>query len=179
MTKEDKSKKHQRDDSTQPVVLPGIHRYQFFSNIRDRTLTKNLNRLCMLGIGTALAVDIVKPLLNADPQTIFCYECRACYATQDKCPAAIPFQAELVVASRVLDYNRFIRNGGLNCVRCGACQSFCVVNLELPRIFGTMQQKTMAAIKEGAVSKGVMVHALKEGLINREFINAVAGVVGA
>ena len=178
MAKEDKPKKHERNDSTQPMVLPGIHRYQFFSNIRDRTLTKNLNRLCMLGIGTALAMDIVKPLLNADPQTIFCYECRACYATQDKCPAAIGFQAELVVSARVLDYHRFIRNGGLNCVRCGACQSFCVVHLDLPRIFGTMQQKTMAAIEGGVVPQVVLVNALKEGKINREFINEVARVVG-
>ena len=97
---------------------------------------------------------------------------------KDKCPAAISFQAELVVAARVLDYNRFIRNGGLNCVRCGACQSFCVQHLDTARIFGTMQQKTMKAIKEGTVTKAVLVDALKEGKINREFINDVARVVG-
>lgn len=179
MEEKEKPKKHQREDTTQPLVLPGIHRYQFFSNLKDRALTKNLNRLCMLGIGTALGMDVVKPLLNADPQTIYCYECRACYATQDKCPAAIPFQAELVVAARVLDYHRFIRNGGLNCVRCGACQNFCVQHLELPRIFGTMQLKTMAAVQGGTVSKSVLIQALKDGLINREFINEVAEFVGA
>lgn len=177
MEEKDNPRKHQRDDSTQPFVLPGIHRYQFFSNVKDRIVTKNLNRLCMLGIGTVLGADVVKALLMADPQTIYCYECRACYATQDKCPAGISFQAELVVASRVLDYHRFIRNGGLNCVRCGACQSFCVQHLELPRIFGTMQLKTMAAVQEGAVTKAVLVHALKEGLINREFINDVDSAV--
>ena len=176
--KDKTEKKRQRDDSAQPVVLPGIHRYQFFSNLKDRALTKNLNRLMMFGIITTLGVDIIKPLFRGLTQTIYCYECRACYATQDNCPVGIPFQAELFVASRVSDYRRFINNGGLKCVRCGNCTSFCVQYIELQEVFGQMQTITMDAIRKGKVPKGVLVRAMEEGLVGRDFIADVADVLG-
>ena len=169
-----KSTKHQREDLNQPIVLPGIHRYQFFTNLKDRALTKNLNRLTMLGIAATLGVDIVKPLLKGLPQTIYCYECRACYATQDNCPVGISVQAELVVASRVADYRRFITNGGLKCVRCGNCTSFCVQNIQLQKVFGTMQLITIEAVRKGKVPKTVLVNAMEEGLVGRDFIDEVA-----
>ncbi len=176
--KQERDKLHQRDDLDQPIVLPGIHRYQFISNIKDRALTKNLNRVAMLGIAATLGVDIVKPLANGVPQAIYCYECRACYATQDKCPVGISFQAELVVAARVADYDRFIRNGGLKCIRCGNCQSFCVQNLDLPKIFGTMQIITIKAMKEDIIPKRILTDALKKGLVNRQYIDEVAEYCG-
>lgn len=175
--KDKAKKKSQREDLAQPVVLPGIHRYQFFSNLKDRALTKNLNRLAMFGIATTLGVDIIKPLFKGLTQTIYCYECRACYATQDSCPVGISFQAELVIASRVSDYRRFIENGGLKCVRCGNCTSFCVQNIELQEVFGRMQLITMDAIRERKVPKGVLVRAMEEGLVGRDFIDDLAGVV--
>ena len=39
---------HKRDDTTQPLVLPGIHRYQFFTNLKDRGWTMNLAILTLM-----------------------------------------------------------------------------------------------------------------------------------
>jgi len=158
----------------QPIGMPGIRRFQFFTNVDDRALTKNLNRLAMLGIATVLAVDVGKAVVNKIPQSIYCYECRACYGTQDKCPVGIAYQAELVVSARVTDYGRFLRNGGLKCIRCGSCQSFCVQYLNLPRIFGTMQILTMKALRKGKIPKRMVQDAFDRGLINRDFIDEVA-----
>lgn len=165
---------HKRDDGTQPAALPGIRRFQFFSNLRDRSLTKNLNRLAMLGIGTAFALDAAKPIIHGAPQTIYCYECRACYATQEKCPAAIAYQAELNVAARVGDHWRFIRNGGMKCLRCGGCVSFCVINLDLPQIYASEQQRAMAAIETGKVPPERVKEAMRQGLFGREWIDRAA-----
>lgn len=174
----EEEKKHRRDDPDQPLLLPGIRRFQFFSNIKDRSLTKNLNRAAMLGIGVAFGLDIFKPILLGNPQTIYCYECRACYATQDKCAVGIEFQAELVVAARVADYGRFLKSGGLKCVRCGNCTSFCVQNLILPEIFSRMQQMTMTAMRKGRIKRSDLENAYRKGLINRQFIDEVADYLG-
>ncbi len=90
---------HKRQDLDQPMVLPGIHRYQFFTNLKDRGWTRNLDRVALFGIVGALLATIIKPLMRGNPATIYCYECRACYATQDRCPVGITFQAELAVAA--------------------------------------------------------------------------------
>ena len=82
-----------RSDSNQPLILPGIHRYQFFSNLKDRGWTLNLDRVALFGVVSALLATIIKPLLRGNPATIYCYECRACYATQDRCPVGISLQA--------------------------------------------------------------------------------------
>jgi len=163
-----------RFEEDQPYVMPGIRRFQFFTNVNDRALTINLNRAAMLGIASMLAIDVGKAVVNNNPQTIYCYECRACYGTQDKCPVGISFQAELVVAARVADYNRFLRNGGLKCIRCGNCQSFCVQYLNLPQIFGTMQLQTMKALREGKIPRSMVKNAFEKGLINQAFIDEVA-----
>jgi hypothetical protein len=165
---------HKREDGAQPIGLPGIRRFQFFSDLRDRALTKNLNRLAMIGIGASLAVDVAKPIVHDAAQTIYCYECRACYATQDKCPAGIAYQAELNVATRVGDPWRFIRAGGMKCLRCGGCVSFCVINLDLPRIFSVGQEMVMAAIGASRVPRARVVEAFEQGLFGREFIDGVA-----
>jgi hypothetical protein len=178
MADETKQKKHRRDDPDQPATLPGIRRFQFFSNLKDRALTKNLNRAAMLGIGTTFFAAILKPLIHDNPQTIYCYECRACYATGDKCAVGIAFQAELVVAARVADYGRFLKAGGLKCVRCGNCSSFCVQHLELPKIFSRMQQMTIAAMEKGRIRRSALESAYREGLINRQFIDRVARYLG-
>lgn len=172
--KEDHGKiRHKRDDSEQPLVLPGIHRYQFFTNLKDRGWTQNLDRVALFGIVGALLADVIKPLMRGNPATIYCYECRACYATQDRCPVGIVYQAELVVAGRVADYDRFIRNGGLKCIRCGNCQSFCVQYLPLPQMFGTMQEDTRAALKNGFIPRYSLENALAQGLVGKEFIDDV------
>ncbi len=163
-----------RSEEDQPMVMPGIRRFQFFANVDDRALTKNLNRTAMFGIASVLAVDVGKAIVNKNPQTIYCYECRACYGTQDKCPVGIAFQAELVVAARVADYDRFLRNGGLRCIRCGSCQSFCVQYLNLPQIFGTMQIQTMNALRAGKIPRRMVRQAFENGLINKDFIDEVA-----
>ncbi len=167
-------RRFQRMDHDQPTTLPGIHRYQSFSNLKHRTPSENLNRLSMLAIATSLGLVVAKPLFHGNPQTIYCYECRACYATQDNCPASIQYQAELTISARVADYSKFIRNGGLNCIRCGACQGFCVQQLDTATIFGTMQKETMDAISQGKVPEDLLVEALRNGMINREFIDEVA-----
>jgi hypothetical protein len=167
-------KRFQRMDHDQPALLPGIHRYQFFSNLKHRTPSEDLNRLAMLAIAGSLGFTIAKPIFKGNPQTIYCYECRACYATQDNCPAAIQFQAELTISARSGDYAKFIRTGGLNCIRCGACQGFCVQHLDTATIFGIMQQQTMEAILSGKVSDSLLVDALRRGMINRDFIDAAA-----
>jgi len=173
-----KINQHRRDDPGQPISLPGIRRFQFFSNLKDRALTKNLNRAAMLGIGVTFVIDILKPIIHDNPQTVYCYECRACYATQDKCAVGIAYQAELVVAARVADYGRFLKAGGLKCVRCGACTSFCVQNLDLPIIFSKMQQMTISAMEKGRVRNKDIEKAYRNGLINREFIDKVAFWLG-
>lgn len=165
--------KHQREDTEQPLVLPGIHRYQFFTNLKDRGWTINLDRAALFGVVAALLATMIKPLLRGNAATIYCYECRACYATQDRCPVGITFQAELVVAGRVTDYDRFIRNGGLKCIRCGNCQSFCVQYLPLPQMFGTMQEDTRMAISKGIVPRYALQRAMNQGLVGKEFINDV------
>jgi len=163
-----------RSNEDQPIAMPGIRRFQFFTNVDDRALTKNLNRTAMFGIAAFLAIDVGKAVVNKNPQTIYCYECRACYGTQDKCPVGISFQAELVVSARVSDYDRFLRNGGLRCIRCGSCQSFCVQYLNLAQIFGTMQIQTMKALKQGKIPRRMIQNAFEKGLINKDFINDVA-----
>ncbi|MDP8221871.1 MAG: hypothetical protein P9L99_00810 [Candidatus Lernaella stagnicola] len=173
MADEKKKGIHKRDDATQPIGLPGIRRFQFFSNLRNRSLTENLNRLAMVGIGASLALDVAKPVATGTPQTIFCYECRACYATQDKCPAAIAYQAELNVAARVGDHWRFIDAGGMKCIRCGGCVSFCVIHLDLPRIFSRGQQRVMEAIEAGRVPRQRVEEAFRRGLFGREFIDRI------
>jgi hypothetical protein len=170
---DEKEKKHKRLDTDQPVILPGIHRYQFFTNLKDRGWTQNLDRVALFGIVAALIADVLKPLSRANPATIYCYECRACYATQDRCPVGITYQAELVVAGRVVDYDRFIRNGGLKCIRCGNCQSYCVQYLPLPKMFSTMQDDTREAINRGIVPVASLQKALNEGLVGKEFIDDV------
>jgi len=168
-----------RQDHTQPIGLPGIHRYQFFTNLRDRMTTRNLNRLAMLGIAASAAAVIVKPLLGGNPETIYCYECRACYATQERCPAAITYQAELVVSARVADYGRFIAAGGLKCLRCGACRNFCVQYLDTPNIFGTMQLTTRRALARGIIPRKILRLAMERGLVGGEFIDEVVAAAFA
>lgn len=165
--------KHKREDLEQPLVLPGIHRYQFFTNLKDRGWTRNLDRISLFGIVAALLADVLKPLMHGNAATIYCYECRACYATQDRCPVGIAYQAELAVAGRVADYDRFIRNGGLKCIRCGNCQSYCVQYLPLPQMFATMQQDTISAIRRGIVPRYSLERAMDEGLVGKEFIDDV------
>lgn len=160
-----------RQDTGQPVILPGIHRYQFFTNLKDRGWTMNLDRVALFGIVAAMLSDVIKPLLRGNPATIYCYECRACYATQDRCPVGISLQAELVVAGRVSDYDRFIRNGGLKCIRCGNCQSYCVQYLPLPKMFAVMQQETREAMKNGVIPKETLKKALAQGLVGKEYID--------
>jgi formate hydrogenlyase subunit 6/NADH:ubiquinone oxidoreductase subunit I len=167
-------KRFQRQDHDQPTTLPGIRRYQSFTNLKHRTPSENLNRLSMLSIAASLGLVITKPLFHGNPQTIYCYECRACYATQDNCPASIQYQAELTISARVADYAKFIRNGGLNCIRCGTCQGFCVQHLDTATIFGIMQNETMKAIAQGKVPADLLVEALRKGMINRDFIDDVA-----
>ena len=176
--KETSKKTHKRDDPKQPAALPGIHRFQFFSNLRDRALTRNLNRAAMLGIGVTFAVDVFKPVWQGNPQTIYCYECRACYATQDRCAVGINYQAELVVAARVANYKKFLKAGGLKCVRCGFCTSYCVQNLDLPKIFSRMQEMTMAAMEKGRIRRADLEEAYREGKINRQYIDRVAAYLG-
>jgi ferredoxin len=169
---------HRRDNADAPSALPGIRRFQFFSDLSDRPLTRNLNRAAMLGIAGAMGALAVKPLVNDVPETLYCYECRACYATQDRCPVGIAQQAELTVSSRVADYERFLAAGGLKCLRCGNCVSFCVVNLNLPAIFGRMQALTMAAIRRGKVPRAAVEAAFTGGLVNRLYVDDVARWLG-
>jgi hypothetical protein len=172
-TKKPDTTRHQRQDTSQPLVLPGIHRYQFFTNLKDRGWTLNLDRVALFGIVGALLATVLKPLARGNPATIYCYECRACYATQDRCPVGIVFQAELAVAGRVGDYDRFIRNGGLKCIRCGNCQSYCVQYLPLPEMFATMQDDTREAMRHGFVPRYSLENALSQGLVGKEFIDDV------
>jgi formate hydrogenlyase subunit 6/NADH:ubiquinone oxidoreductase subunit I len=170
----DSYQRYQRGDPDQPTTLPGIRRYQSFTNLKHRTPSENLNRLSMLAIASSLGLVVAKPLFHGNPQTVYCYECRACYATQDNCPASIQYQAELTISARVADYSKFISTGGLNCIRCGACQGFCVQHLDTATIFGTMQIETMNAISLGKVPADLLVDALRRGMINRDFIDQVA-----
>jgi Na+-translocating ferredoxin:NAD+ oxidoreductase RnfC subunit len=137
----------------------------------------NLDRVALFGIVGALLASVIKPLLRWNPATIYCYECRACYATQDRCPVGITLQAELVVAGRVTDYDRFIRNGGLKCIRCGNCQSYCVQFLPLPQMFAVMQEETRVAIRNGIVPHHTLRKGLDGGLIGKEFIDDVVKAV--
>jgi ferredoxin len=174
---QEKRTMRKREDVDQPMVLPGIHRYQFFTNLKDRGWARNLDRAALFGVVAGLLAVVVKPLMRGNPATIYCYECRACYATQDRCPAGIMFQAELAVAARVGDYDRFIRAGGLKCVRCGNCQSYCVQYLPLPAMFAAMQEETRSAVRRRIVPRYCLEKAMAEGLVGKEFIDDVVGVL--
>lgn len=167
-----------RSDEGQQAPVPGIRRYQFFTNLKHRTLTQNLNRVSLFGIAAYVAADVVKALRTADPQTIYCYECRACYATQDSCPVGIMQQGDLVIAARCGDYGRFLELGGLQCIRCGNCTSYCVQNLDLPRIFAAGQHRLLAAMRAGRVPKRLLRAAMTDGLVNLEFVDEVAHHLG-
>ncbi len=69
--------------------------------------------------------------------------------------------------------DRFLRNGGLKCIRCGNCQSYCVQYLPLPQMFATMQDDTRAAIRKGIVPRYALQRAMDEGLVGKEFIDDV------
>jgi len=177
-TKDPKDIGRVRGDTSQSMAVPGIRRYQFFTNVGHRMLTEGLNRVSLFGITGYVAVDMVKALLNSDPQTLYCYECRACYGTQDSCPVGIMQQGDMVIASRCGDYRRFLDLGGMRCIRCGNCTSYCVQNLDMPRIFATGQHTLIAAVKRGQVPENLLRDALARGLVNREFIDTFADVLG-
>ncbi len=160
-------------DADKPAALPGIHRYAPFTNLSDRMTTPALNRAVMVGIGAAVALDVLRPIALGMWDAAYCYECRACYATQENCPASITFQAELTVACRTMDYRRFINNRGLLCIRCGNCNGFCVQHLNLAGIFGKMGVATTRAIREGKVPFDVVERAIYQGVIGREYIDEI------
>ncbi len=160
-------------DADKPAALPGIHRYAPFTNLSDRMTTPALNRAVMVGIGAAVALDVLRPISLGMWDAAYCYECRACYATQENCPASITFQAELTVACRTMDYRRFINNRGLLCIRCGNCNGFCVQHLNLAGIFGKMGVAATRAIRDGKVPFDVVERAIYGGTIGREYIDAV------
>ena len=170
MADEQIKNKHTKEDEGLPIAMPGIRRYQFLTNLKDRMLTKNLNRTAMMMIAATLGIDVIKPLLNKVPQTIYCYECRACYATQESCPAGITFQAKLVIATRVNDYRQFIEAGGLSCLRCNQCRNYCVQHLDMAKMFGSMQHTTRQMINEGKIPKNILAKAVREGKVGYIFI---------
>ncbi|UCH78496.1 MAG: hypothetical protein JSU81_00685 [Candidatus Coatesbacteria bacterium] len=159
-------------DADKPPALPGIHRYASFTNLTDRMTTPALNRAVMVGVGAAVALDVLRPIALGMWDAAYCYECRACYATQEKCPASITFQAELTVACRTMDYRRFINNRGLLCFRCGNCTGFCVQHLDLAGIYGKMGTATVRALRAGKIPFDVVEEALSEGRIGREYVDA-------
>lgn len=160
-------------DEEKPPALLAIHRYAPFTNLQDRMTTPALNRAAMVGIGGALLLDALVPIARRMFDAAYCYECRACYATQERCPASITFQAELTLASRTMDYRRFINNRGWLCQRCGNCSGVCVQHLDLARLYGRMGLAAVKAMKDGKIPFGVIEHALNEGLVGREYLDDV------
>ncbi len=176
MSDKDKPKtmaQQRREDEDKPNFIPAIYRYQPFTNLDDRMGTKSLNRVIMVGIGAALALDVLKPVWNGYYEAAYCYECRACYATQEKCPASITYQAELTIACRTLDYRRFIDNKGLLCFRCGNCNGVCVQYLDLAHMFGKMGIKTVKEMKKGKIPFSIVEDALQNGRVGRPYIDDV------
>jgi ferredoxin len=162
-----------RTDADAPRMLPAIHRYQPFTDLGDRMTTKALNRVVMVGIGAAVALDILKPIWSGMYESAYCYECRACYATQEMCPASITYQAELTIACRTSDYRRFINNKGLLCYRCGNCNGFCVQFLDLAHMFGKMGNETVRAMEHDKIPFDVVENALFEGWVGKPYIDRV------
>lgn len=162
-----------RADADASKMLPAIHRYQPFTDLGDRMTTKALNRVVMVGIGAAVALDILKPIWSGMYESAYCYECRACYATQEMCPASITYQAELTIACRTSDYRRFINNKGLLCYRCGNCNGFCVQFLDLAHMFGKMGNETVRAMEHDKIPFDVVENALFEGWVGKPYIDRV------
>lgn len=162
-------------DPDKPPALPGIYRYAPFTNLRDRMTTPSLNRAVMVGIGAAVALDVLRPIAAGLFDAAYCYECRACYATQERCPASIAFQAELTVASRTMDYRRFIKNRGLLCMRCGNCNGVCVQHLNLAGLYGRMGLATLQALREGRLPFSLVEQALREGWVGQAYIDDFYG----
>ncbi len=158
-------------DTDKPPALPAIHRYAPFTNLSDRMTTPALNRAVMVGIGAAVTLDVLRPIAKGMWEAAYCYECRACYATQEHCPASITFQAELTVACRTMDYRRFIKNRGLLCMRCGNCTGFCVLHLDLAHLYGKMGLATAAALRDGKLPFDIVEDALYGGSIGRDYID--------
>ena len=157
-------KRDNKDLETQrePVeVYPGIRRYQFFSRAKHRMLTPHLNRIAMLVIAASLLVVIVKALIMGSGSSLFCLEDRACLRvtkTEDpekRCPEMLE-PVELVISSRVNDYIRFIKNGGLRCQGCGRCREFCILNLDIAKIVDGMQKRTLTAMERDKIPLDVL-----------------------
>ncbi|MEW6360306.1 MAG: hypothetical protein AB1696_28490 [Planctomycetota bacterium] len=162
-----------RATEKEPVeVYPGIRRYQFFSRSKHRMLTPHLNRIAMLIIAVSLLGVIVKALIMGSGYSLFCLEDRACIRvkkTEDpakRCPEMLE-PVELVIASRVNDYIRFIKSGGLRCQGCGRCREFCILNLDIPKIVDGMQQRTLTAMERGKVPLDVLRNALYDPELGR------------
>ncbi|NOZ19968.1 MAG: hypothetical protein GXP25_02655 [Planctomycetes bacterium] len=157
----------------EPVeVYPGVKRYQFFSKAKHRMLTPHLNRIAMLIIAVSLLGVIVKALIMGSGYSLFCLEDRACVRvtkTDDpakRCPEMLE-PVELVIASRVNDYIRFIKNGGLRCQGCGRCREFCILNLDIPEIVDGMQKRTLTAMERGKIPLDVLERAFYDPGLSR------------
>ncbi len=61
-------------DADKPAALPGIHRYAPFTNLSDRMTTPALNRAVMVGVGTALLLDVLRPVSRGMFDAAYCYE---------------------------------------------------------------------------------------------------------
>jgi len=60
-------------DVDKPAALPGIHRYASFTNLSDRMTTPALNRAVMVGIGAAVALDVLRPIALGMFDAAYCY----------------------------------------------------------------------------------------------------------
>ncbi|UMZ74094.1 hypothetical protein [Natranaerofaba carboxydovora] len=164
---------HENKQSESDVdLIPGGRIYQYFTKQRHRMLTPNLNRMAMLIIVLALLLTISKSIAIGTGQSIYCLECRSCLAVGDDCPADLQ-PSELVIAARTGDYKNFIKDGGLECITCGECVEYCIVDIDIASVIGTMQDRTMDAIKAGRIPNNLLVEALEEDRIGAEYVEEV------
>ncbi|MCI0340548.1 MAG: hypothetical protein L0216_05280 [Planctomycetales bacterium] len=129
----------------------------------------------------ALAAAAGATAATTHPSALYCCHCRTCNTTLEHCPAGITAQDELAGAVASGDKSRFVLYGGLACLRCGACNLRCDLRLPLARMFGKMQEEVRAALPTEGPAAGplgaALASALGDGLVGREYVDAVAAVV--
>ena len=115
-------------------------------------------------------------LARGQGAALFCCHDRTCTRTQEHCPAGITRQDELAAAAQADDHARFIRHGGLACLRCGNCEPHCGERLPLARHFAAQQARSAAMLGRPAVTPAVAAacrDALAAGLVGPEHIEQV------
>lgn len=144
----------------EPAPLHGARRYGFIARSRQRSATAHLNRLALAVIALTLAFVVFKALFSGVGSTIYSYEDRSALTVLSRpegksCPEFLDAD-ELILAVRTADYERFVRQGGLRCTRCGNCVGEATLGIDVPAVVTRGQEMTLRALERGKISASLI-----------------------